>query len=92
MPSVKRWKTEGLLREADSDDSDNDSNMVEPLNEPWMVEFEQYMNTNDIIPSGMAVVTWWGVRVVRSWSPNHCVLIYDLVECTLLSNCKFIGS
>ena len=45
MPLVKRWKAEGLLREADSDDSDNDSNMVEPLNEPWMVEFEQYMNT-----------------------------------------------
>ena len=58
MPLVKRWKTEGLLHEADSDDSDNDSNMVEPLNEPWMVEFEQYMNTNDIIPSSMAVITW----------------------------------
>jgi len=66
IPSAKRWKTEGLLHEADSDDSDDDSNMLEPSNEPWVIEFEQYMNTNDIIPPGMTVVTWWGVRALRS--------------------------
>jgi len=33
-------------------------NMPKPSSDPWMVEFEQYMNTNNIIPPGMTVVVW----------------------------------
>ena len=92
MPPVKRSKTEGLLREADSDDSDDEADVPEPSSDPWTIEFEQYMNTNDIIPLGMAVVAWWGVCAIRSWFPNDCVLIYYLVQCSSLSDCKFTGS
>jgi hypothetical protein len=92
MPSAKRWKSEGLLREVDSDDSDDDSDVPEASSDPWMIEFEQYMNTNDIIPPGMTVVAWWGVRAFGSWSLNRHVLICYLVKCTPLSNCKFTGS
>jgi hypothetical protein len=66
MPPAKRQKTEGLLREADSDDSDSGIDVREPSSNPWMIEFDQYMNTNDIIPPGMTVVAWWGVRVLKS--------------------------
>jgi hypothetical protein len=93
MPPAKRQKTEGLLREADSDDSDSGIDALEPsLSNPWTIEFDQYMNTNDIIPPGMAVVAWWGVRALISQFPNYCVLIYYLVKCTSVSNCEFTGS
>ena len=92
MTSVKWWKTEGHLRDIDSDDSDDKAGVPEPSSNPWMIEFEQYMKTNDIIPPSMAVVMWWGVRAQWSWSSNHCVLIYYLVKHIPLSNCKFTGS
>jgi hypothetical protein len=66
MPPAKRQKTAGLLRDADSDDSDSGIDVREPSSNPWMIEFDQYMNTNDIIPPGMAVVAWWGVRALKS--------------------------
>lgn len=62
MTSVEQWKMEGLLRDINSDDSDDEAGVPEPSSNPWTIEFEQYMKTNDIIPPGMAVVTWWGVR------------------------------
>ena len=53
---MKQCKTEGLLCKANSDDSDDEADALEPLSDPWIIEFKQYMNTNDIIPPGMAVV------------------------------------
>ena len=29
-----------------------------------MIEFKRYIDTNDIIPPGMTVVEWWGVRIL----------------------------
>jgi hypothetical protein len=65
---VKQTKTRGLLRITDSDDSDStlESDSPEPSSEPWMVEFDQYIKTNDIMPAGMSVVAWWGVRILIS--------------------------
>ena len=51
------------MRDIDSDDSDSDKiGNNEASSTPWLVEYEQYTNTNDVIPSGMSVVAWWGVR------------------------------
>jgi hypothetical protein len=64
-PAAKRRKTGSLLRDADSDDEeDNDSNIEVsmPSSAPWMIELNRYLVTNDVIPLDMTVVEWWGVR------------------------------
>jgi hypothetical protein len=59
---TKKQKTHNLLRDLDSNDSDSDDiSDDEASGAPWLVEYEWYMNTNDIIPPGMTVVAWWGV-------------------------------
>jgi hypothetical protein len=60
---VKRQKTKGLLRDANSDSGGDSDSVTESPGDPWTAEYDQYIRTNDIIPSGMTVVTWWGVRV-----------------------------
>ncbi|KIL54083.1 hypothetical protein M378DRAFT_182669 [Amanita muscaria Koide BX008] len=64
--NAKRPKTDGLLRDVDSDDSDDDNNnstVSMPSRTPWMIELDSYLNTNnEIIPPGMTIVEWWGVR------------------------------
>ena len=59
----KKQKTQNLLHDDDSDDSDSDkiSNNEASSTSPWLVEYEQYINTNDVIPNGMSIVAWWGV-------------------------------
>ena len=60
---TKKQKTHTLLRDLDSNDSDSDdASDDEASSTPWLVEYERYMNTNDIIPPGMTIVAWWGVR------------------------------
>jgi hypothetical protein len=60
---TKKQKTHILLCDLDSDDSDSDdASDDEASSTPWLVEYERYMNTNDIIPPGMTVVVWWGVH------------------------------
>ena len=59
---TKKQKTHTLLHNLDSDDSDSDdASDDEASSTPWLVEYEQYVNTNDIIPPGMTIVAWWGV-------------------------------
>ena len=58
----KKQKTQSLLHDINSDDSDSDrisNNRASSI--PWLVEYELYMITNDIIPPGMSIVAWWGV-------------------------------
>jgi hypothetical protein len=62
-PAAKRQKTDGLLRDVDSDDEeDNDIVISTPSSAPWMIELNRYLVTNDVIPPDMTVVEWWGVR------------------------------
>jgi len=59
---MKQQKTQGLLHDTDSDDSDSDNMSVGGgSSPPWMVEYEWYSNTSDTIPLGMIVVEWWGL-------------------------------
>lgn len=71
--SSKKQKTQILLHDVDSD-ADSDSDKVRDDSEaskaPWLVEYEQYMNTNDIIPPGMSVVAWWGVCCTPQFLSN----------------------
>jgi hypothetical protein len=71
---TKKQKTHTLLRDLNSDDSDSDNAHDDQASStPWLVEYEQYMDTNDIIPPGMTVVAWWGVRyVLELYSPSSC--------------------
>jgi hypothetical protein len=62
-PAAKRQKTDGLLRDVDSDDeADNEIVISQPSSAPWMIELNCYLGTNDVIPPDMTVVEWWGVR------------------------------
>ena len=66
---AKQQKTHGLLHDTDSDELDDDvDDALLPL---WMIEFKCYIDTNDIIPPGMVVVEWWGVRI------PHCDGLID---------------
>ena len=44
--------------ETDSEAEDADSNAAL---EPWLVEYEQYLNTVESVPEDVDVVEWWGV-------------------------------
>jgi hypothetical protein len=66
---TKKQKTQTLLRDVDSDDSDSDDISNDKASSAmWLAEYERYMNTNDIIPPGMSVVAWWGVRFLICYS------------------------
>ena len=91
MHPIKRQRTQGLLRDTDLDSGgDNNFSTSEFSSDPWAVEFEQYISTNDIIPSGMTVVAWWGVRTVTF--KYKYLLTCHLVKRTMLSNCKLFSS
>lgn len=91
MHPIKRQRTQGLLRDTDSDSGgDNNFSTSEFSSDPWAVEFEQYISTNDIIPPGMTVVAWWGVRTVTF--KYEYLLTCHLVKHTTLSNCKLFSS
>ena len=68
----KKQKTQSLLHDIDSDDSDSDRISNDKASStPWLVEYEQYMSTNDIIPPGMSIVAWWGVCYHPSFLSNN---------------------
>ncbi|KAG6838737.1 hypothetical protein C0991_009085, partial [Blastosporella zonata] len=63
MPPHKKNKVTGtLLRHnvSDSEDSDLEDDTPADLAKPWLSEFQQYLDTNDIVPDGMSIVKWWG--------------------------------
>ncbi|KAI9430466.1 hypothetical protein F5148DRAFT_1313088 [Russula earlei] len=65
-PAVKWWKPNGLLCDVDSEDEENDdTDVYTPSTAPWMIEFNYYLITTDIIPLGMMVVEWWGINAPR---------------------------
>lgn len=62
-PPQKKQKTKGLLRtyDTDSDESDDEDDTSADPSQPWMAEFQWYLNTADILPEDMSVVEWWSV-------------------------------
>ncbi|KAG6875702.1 hypothetical protein C0992_002806 [Termitomyces sp. T32_za158] len=90
-PSRRNLKTstskiECLLAENSSDDEDfrygNDS--FDEL-EPWQHEFDQYLNSVDVVPEGMSSVCWWGINsqqlpVWASLACNHLPILASSVS------------
>lgn len=76
-PPRKKRKTLGLLREddSDSDDSDNEDDISADPTQPWLAEFQRYLDTNDIMPEEMSVVEWWGVRIIFLFPFSIFILI-----------------
>ncbi|KAI9440272.1 hypothetical protein F5148DRAFT_1154069 [Russula earlei] len=55
-PAVKWWKPNGLLCDVDSEDEENDDTDVSmPSSAPWMIKFNHYLITTDIIPSAASL-------------------------------------
>lgn len=50
------------IDDTDSDSDDGANEMVDPSN-PWLDEWNTYFNVNEVVPEGMGVVQWWGVRL-----------------------------
>jgi hypothetical protein len=53
-----------VLRELSSDeDSDSECEAAAPIDpkEPWMREFNLYLNTTETVPKDMSIIQWWGV-------------------------------
>lgn len=65
-PSQSNSRINRLVRrnvETDSEAEDDlDGSGSDPLR-PWMVEYERYINTHDVIPSRTSIVAWWGVSL-----------------------------
>jgi hypothetical protein len=72
----KRQKTHGLLRDNDSDESDD--NVGDSLSPSWMIEFKCYIDTNDLIPPGMTVVEWWGVRILCCKLTHYGLIVTEV--------------
>jgi hypothetical protein len=93
VPAVKRQKINGLLRDDDSDDdSDDEIDISTPSSAPWMIELNRYLNTNDIMPPGMTVVEWWGVRDPYLISLIITNVPLYVVKFSSLSNSRFTCS
>jgi hypothetical protein len=45
------------------DDTDSESDEDGDPGSPWLNEWTTYLNSNEVIPEGMGMVQWWGVRV-----------------------------
>ncbi|KAG6863443.1 hypothetical protein C0991_005755, partial [Blastosporella zonata] len=64
---AKNSKISRLLAEL-SDDSDSDDGNEVPVSsvadgdssKPWLCEFNQYLDSIDIVPEGMTLPAWWG--------------------------------
>ena len=55
-----------LNRRRLSTDSDSEVAKTVPQAMPvsnWESEFNGYINTKEVVPEGMTMVEWWGVRV-----------------------------
>lgn len=71
--SVSRTSSSGIIQ--DLSDDEHDSLPVQRLQasaapdhasgsrKPWLVEFQQYVNTAEHVPPGMSAVWWWGVSI-----------------------------
>jgi len=46
----------------DDTDSEIEVAAVDPM-KPWLDEWNTYIQTHEIIPEGMGLVRWWGVRI-----------------------------
>lgn len=57
-------KLASVLRELSSDEdsgSEMEAEVVIDPKEPWMREFNLYLNTIETVPKEMSVIQWWGV-------------------------------
>jgi hypothetical protein len=64
-PSQSNSRINRLVRrnlETDSEAEDDLDVGSHPLR-PWMVEYERYINTHDVIPSRTSIIAWWGVSL-----------------------------
>ena len=49
-----------IVDETDSESDDHNNEATDP-SRPWLDEWTDYINTNEVVPEGMGVVCWWGV-------------------------------
>ena len=57
-------RTSGTQDDSDYDMSDN--NDSGDLTQPWLAEYQRYINTHDVVPEGTSLVEWWGVSLESS--------------------------
>lgn len=58
-------------------------------NNPWLMEWNMYLQTHETVPKGMGIVRWWGVCHKIYYLYN--ILLNLLAQCTLLSNVGQLG-
>jgi hypothetical protein len=59
----------------------DDTNMLEPTvssqpadnsTDPWLKEFNQYLDTADQIPEGQTLIEWWAVSLHFNFKTLQC--------------------
>ena len=46
-----------------TDDTDSESDEDGDPSRPWLDEWITYLSSHEVIPEGVGIVRWWGVRV-----------------------------
>lgn len=80
-------KLGSLLRVVSDDEDDDPTSSTTPtLSTEQLIEqeFHQYLNSKDIVPAGMTLVAWWGVRPFFRF--------FLSVECSSLSSAAKLGT
>ncbi|KAF9031028.1 hypothetical protein BJ165DRAFT_870717 [Panaeolus papilionaceus] len=65
VPKPRLGKRRVNISNLSDDESAPDSSSSASA-EPWRSEWDSYLTTREIIPDGMGIVQWWGVRHISS--------------------------
>ena len=59
-------------RDDDDDSADDDRTTDANTNKPWLIEFNQYLNGADTVPSKMSLAQWWEVSYFAQLPCSYC--------------------
>jgi hypothetical protein len=52
------------IDDTDTETDDDDCQQVVNTNNCWIEEWKLYLNTHEVVPDGVGIARWWGVRVL----------------------------
>jgi len=55
-------KKSSNVDDTDSEADDDDAATPQGTADPWLQEWTLYKTTHEVVPDGMGIVEWWGVR------------------------------
>jgi hypothetical protein len=66
LKQSRRWN----IDDTDSDEPDDEESTLSDPSKPWLIEWNLYLQTHEVIPEGMGIVKWWGVGLIIFCHPT----------------------